>query len=150
MTQDTDINPEDKVFFFLAPEVEDFLIENDIGVRQILQKSGLATVAQLGENPASNSAGEKEPATILLASAAVIAAATPILRELIRNISGREAVVREQHLVPVEDSKGKLVRDAEGAPILHWVDVSKGQAPDQSPQAIKIKGFGIEISFGGK
>jgi len=150
MTQDDVSSSQDGVFFFLAPEVNRFLVENNIGMRELLQRAGLPSAVQLGENPAGNSAGEKEPATILLASAALIAAATPILRELIRNISGREAVVRERHLLPVEDSKGKLVHDATGAPILHWVDVSKGPAPDQAPQSSKIKGFGIEISFGGK
>jgi hypothetical protein len=144
------VSSQDEVFFFLSPELENYLSENDIGARELFQKAGFETAVRLGEDPAARSTGKKEPATILLASAAVIAAATPIVRELIRNISGREAVVRERRLLPVEDSKGNEVRNTAGEPILHWVDVSKGHAPDQAPQSIKIKGFGIEISFGGK
>jgi hypothetical protein len=74
-----------------------------------------------GEDPAALSVGKKEPATILVASAAVIAAATPILRELIRSISGRDVVVRERRLLPVEDSKGKMVKER-----LSWRTISKG------------------------
>jgi len=43
--------------------------------------------------------------------------------------------------VPVEDSKGVVVRDAAGVPLLHWVDAVQADR-------FKIKGFGIEISFG--
>jgi hypothetical protein len=142
--------PQDQVFLFLSPEVDRFLTENGVTTRELLGKANLKVGIQLGDNPASSSAGEKEPATILLASAALVAAATPILRELIRGLSGREAVVRERHLLPVEDSKGNVMHDVAGAPILHWVDIVKGAAPDQASQAIHIKGFGIEISFGGK
>jgi hypothetical protein len=141
---------QNETFLFLTPEVERFLSENEFDTKQLLQKSGYKVEVRLGQNPAFDSAGKKEPVTILLASAAVIAALTPAVRELIRNLSGRDVVVRERRLVPVESSKGDVVRDASGAPVLHWVDVVKGLAPDPAPQPIKIRGFGIEISFGGK
>jgi hypothetical protein len=144
------MNSQDEVFLFLSPDVNRFLSQNDIGARELVQKAGLQIGVRLGENPAINNAGEKEPATVLLASAAVIAALTPILRDLMRNLSGREAVVRERRLLPVEDSKGDVIRDASGAVVLHWVDVVKGQASEHPSQPIKIKGLGIEISFGGK
>jgi hypothetical protein len=139
---------ENEVFFFLAPDVERYLTQNGLGPRELFQKTGLEIVMRLGEDPAARGTGRKEPVTILLASAAVIAAATPILRELIRNVSGREIVVHERRLLPVEDSKGNAIRDGAGEPILQWVDVAK--FPDQAAQSIKIKGFGMEISFGGK
>jgi ssDNA-binding replication factor A large subunit len=82
-----------------------------------------------------------------LASAAVVAAATPILRELIRTLSGRETAIRERRLVPVEDSAGEVLRDETGEPTLYWKNVAANSA--ESSQNIKIKGFGIEISFGG-
>lgn len=144
------MDSQDQVFLFLSPDVDRFLAENSVTTRELFAKANIEAEIQFGNNPASTGVGAKEPATILLASAALIAAATPILRELIRNLSGRDAVVRERHLLPVEDSEGNVIYNAAGAPILQWVDIAKGGAPDQAPQAIHIKGFGIEISFGGK
>lgn len=136
-----------EVFVFLSPEVERFLTDNEIGLKDLFVKAGIKTNVKLGQDPVSNGEGRKEPATIILASAAVIAAATPILKELIKNLSGRETAVRERRLLPVEDSKGKTVLDASGEPILHWTNVAKAQ--DEADK-ITIKGFGVEISFGGR
>jgi hypothetical protein len=138
---------QEETFLFLAPEVERFFSKNEIDINQLLKKSGQKIEIRLGHNP--EKPGAKEPVTILFASAAVIAALTPILRDLIRNLSGQNVVVRERRLLPVEDSKGNAVRDASGAPILKWVDVVKGEVPDRAAQPVKIKGLGVEISFGG-
>jgi hypothetical protein len=145
-----ELQEQDGIFFFLSPEVRRFLSDNDIETQQFLNQSGHQIPIRLAQNPAPDTAGEKEPAIILLASAAVIAAATPILREFIRTISGRDPVIRERRLVPIEDSAGNVVRDPNGEPLVHWVDEVKGVHTEQPTQAVKIKGLGIEISFGGK
>ena len=139
---------QNETFLFLAPDLERFLLKNDLDAAAIVRKCNQQVDVSFGTNPASDVDGQKEPVTIILASAAVIAALTPILRELIRNLSGRDVVIRERRLVPVEDSKGAVVHDASGTPILHWVDVAKGQVTDATSQPVTIKGFGIDISFG--
>ncbi|WP_175162340.1 hypothetical protein [Achromobacter aegrifaciens] len=140
----------EEVYFFLSPEVHRYLADNDISTSWLLKQTGKEIAIRLGENPAPDIRGEKEPATILLASAAVIAAATPILREVLRTFAGRDPVIRERRLVPVADSSGELVRDANGQPVLQWVDEIKGLIPESPIQSGGIKGFGIEISFGDK
>jgi hypothetical protein len=144
------MSSQDETYLFVTPEFTRFLADNDIGLSDLLRQAGLDAEVRLGKDPATDDAGHKEPATIILASAALIAAATPLLREVIRNLTGRESVVRERRLIPAEDSKGNIVYNAKGVPIVHWVDVVKGQAPDNGIQTVKITGFGIEISLRGK
>jgi hypothetical protein len=141
---------EDNVVLFLSPEVNRFFSENGFDAQELIQKTNQPVTVHLGENPAFGTSGKKEPVTILLASAAVIAATTPLLRDLIHELSGREAVVRERRLVPVEDSAGNVIRESNGEARLHWVDGVKGAKPEQKSQPVKVKGYGIEISFGGK
>jgi hypothetical protein len=137
----------DEVFVFLSPDVERFLIDNEIDIRELISRTGQRVDVRRGTDPASTSAGSKEPVTILLASAAIIAVATPLLRDLLHTLSGRDAVIRERRLLPVEDSSGNVVRNAKGEATLHWVDAVKSVPNVQKPQAVNVKGWGIEISF---
>lgn len=129
-------------FLFLSSEVQQLLDQHETSIEELLRRADSHIKVDIGEDPAKASEGQKEPATILLASAAVIASLTPILREVIRGLSGRDPVISERRLVPTLDAKGEVVRDSKGEPVLYWTDVSS--------QAIKIKGFGVEISFGSK
>jgi hypothetical protein len=137
------------VYVFLSREVENYFVENEISVREIIYQSGLNFNLGISQNPASDAIGEKEPATIILASAAVIAAATPLLVNILEKIIGREVVIRERRLVPVEDSNRNIVHDKNGDAILHWVDIAKEKIEETEQYKVSIKGFGIEISIGG-
>ena len=137
------------VYVFLSREVENYFVENEISVREIIYQSGLNFNLGISQNPASDAIGEKEPATIILASAAVIAAATPLLVNILEKIIGREVVIRERRLVPVEDSNRNIVHDKNGDAILHWVDIAKEKIEETEQYNVSIKGFGIEISIGG-
>jgi hypothetical protein len=141
---------EEQVFLFLAPDVRKFFTDNDISFTDVLRRAGVTSPLRHGQDPTETGRGTKEPATILLASAAVIVAATPILRQLIHNLTGRNVVVSERRLVPVEDTKGNVVCDSQGTPVLHWVELPKGLLSEAPSQITKIKGFGIEISLGEK
>jgi hypothetical protein len=133
-----------RVFLSLSPEVATFLTENDISVADLLKKVKVPAVVTHGEDPATVGSGHKEPATIILASAAAIAVATPFLRELIRNISGRTPVIRERRLVQAKDAEGKPVVDKDGQPVMEWQETERANVVGDK---IGVKGFGIEISF---
>ncbi len=143
------VNKNQHVYVFLSREVENYFVENEISVREIIYQSGLNFNLGISQNPASDAIGEKEPATIILASAAVIAAATPLLVNILEKIIGREVVIRERRLVPVEDSNRNIVHDKNGDAILHWVDIAKEKIEETEQYKVSIKGFGIEISIGG-
>ncbi|MFG5380783.1 hypothetical protein [Yoonia sp. R2-816] len=134
-------------YVLLGADLSKFLVENDFSVSDLVKKADSAVEIEVAPNPETQTSPRKEPATIILASAAVVAALTPLLIEVIRNVSRREAVIREKRLVPVEDSNGNHMNDGEGNPILHWVDVVVQDDPGARKQSISVKGFGIEIEF---
>jgi hypothetical protein len=137
-----------EVFLQMTPEVEQLLIENDVSVPDLLRKAGVDVAIAHRTDPASLGNGKKEPAIVLMATAAVVVAASPLIRQIVHNLSGRNVVITERRLIPVEDSSGNIVRDIVGNPILHWVDVVKGVAPQEPNRKSTIAGLGIKISMG--
>ncbi|UVK35799.1 hypothetical protein LHFGNBLO_006013 (plasmid) [Mesorhizobium sp. AR10] len=135
---------QDRVYLSLSPQVAAFLTDNDIDIAELLAKAKVDARITLGEDPATVGLGHKEPATIILASAAAIAIATPLLRELIRNISGKTPVIRERQLVQVKDAEDKSAFDANGNPIMEWRETERSNV---GADKVVVKGFGIEISF---
>jgi hypothetical protein len=112
-----------EVLLYASPEVEELLADNGINLVEVLRREGLEVGrGSVTEGIPSAQSGLKEPVTILLASAAVIASLTPIISKTISAITHKPVIVTEQMLVPVEDSTGKVVRDSSGNPQLHWVD----------------------------
>lgn len=144
------MNSPEETFFFIEPELRQVLTRRGVGLTKLLRQSGIDAEVKFRDDPAPESDGEKEPATIILASAALLAAATPLLRDFLRNVTGRDVELRERHLLPVEDSNGRPILDSKGKPKLYWVDAIKGSSPAPAPYQIKIKGWGVEISFGGQ
>lgn len=144
------MNEQERVFLFLSPDINRFLTDNDIRPADLISRTGQPIVVDVAGDPATAAAGQKDPTTVLIASAAVLAAATPLLLALIRNLTGRDPVVRERRLVPVLDATGGIVRDSKNEPILHWVDEVKQVIKDDPAVPISVRAFGIEISFGAK
>src|SRR5580693_4011186 len=110
-----------EVFVYLPDEVARFLAENGENLADLLRREGLAVNARLEVDPAEPS-GSRDLTLVLLATAAVITALTPTLTRIISAISNRPVLAKELRLRPVEDIKGRVLRDANGNPILHWID----------------------------
>jgi hypothetical protein len=134
----------------LSPEIEAFLAANNLDLGELVRSRGVDVRKRLGSDPANPSGGEKELLTVLVGSAVLIATITPILVEVIQQLSGRSAVVVERHLRAVEDSSGNVVRDKDSQPILHWVEVPRLIEPSRRPPDIQIKALGMQISFGSR
>lgn len=137
---------------FLSRDMQEFLADNQLSLDEMLRRQGADVQIKLGQDPAASSdAGHKEPATIIIASAAVIAALTPLLIKAFETLAYKPVVVTEQVIVPVEDSKGNVVLDANGNPVLHWVDRTRVIETDTRPRdetSVDIKGpLGISIGY---
>ncbi len=141
-----EIPTDQKIFLLPSPELEDLLLDKGLDLRELVSKSVSGVKMALADDPASTERGKKEPLTVLLGTAALIAALTPTLKELIRAATGRNPLITERRLVPVVDGKGKPIVDKNGEPILQWVDLTRAADPAQT---ITIKGYGITIQFGG-
>lgn len=136
------------IYLSVDPDLQRVLANHDVSVRDLLQRAGDEYVITFGDDPANVENRSKEPATIILASAAAVALLTPLLKEVVRGITRSDPIIRERRLLPVEDSSGNVILNTEGQPILHWVAVAKGELGQASPDKLKIKGFGLEISLG--
>lgn len=140
-----------EVSFFVDPEIERLLIENGTDVPSLLRREGF-DVRQSSGSLAAESTGEREPVTVLLATAAVIVAMTPILREIIRTLSRRDVMVTERVPVALLDGRGEPIRDGDGRPMVEWVERKRRLRSDVGPLSTSdetsIKGpLGIEISY---
>jgi hypothetical protein len=100
-----------------------------------------------GKNPAygAETSNEKEVVTIIIASAALIAALTPTLKELIRAATDRPIVATDLHQVPMLDGKGNPILRPDGAPAVAWTQTTRDLNPSTS---MTVKGFGLELSIG--
>jgi hypothetical protein len=140
-----------EVFVFLSPEIQELLADNQTDLVDLLRQEGVDVRSGFVQDPSSSSdAGHKEPVTVILASAALVLALTPLLTKLIEALSHEAVIVTEQVLVPVEDSQGQIVRDKEGQPVLHWVErnrVVESAARPSEETAVDIKGYGISVGY---
>jgi hypothetical protein len=143
-----------QVFCFLSPEIDALLADNDTSIVELLRHEGL-NVSQVSAErwPPTTSLGYKEPVSLIIASAAVAVALTPILTRVIETLSRRPVIVEEQVLIPAEDSKGNVVHDELGKRIIHWVNrkkvlVSEDNHSKQDSSLVKIKGpIGLSITY---
>lgn len=132
-----------------STEIEEALADNGVTIADLLAQQGVPLETEVGSDPASGDDGNKEAVTIILATAGLVMAATPLLKRGIRPLVHKSVVATERVLVPVEDSQGNVVRDAEGQPVLRWIDRSRliESAASDPNQKIEISGFGIELKL---
>ncbi len=148
------MQPEDQeqIYVFLSPEIEALLADNGTNVAELLQSEGLPVQQAFATNPATDTAGgSKEPVTIILATAAVVVALTPVLIRLIERLTSKPIILKEKVLSPVEDSHGQVVHDANGEPVLAWQvksTIIKAEKTPKEQTRTKIKGpLAIEIEY---
>lgn len=111
-----------QVALFMSPEIEEVLADNGASMVELLQAEGLDLQRSATYPKGVADSGAKEPVTIILASAAVIAALGPVVTKIISALSRKQVVVTNRVLVPVETTDGKVVCDKEGNPVFQWVD----------------------------
>ena len=131
------------IYVLTSPEVQAFLADNGTSLGELLRAEGVPVEERTGPNPVHSEDGaKKEPVTILLASAAVIATITPLIKSILQRYS--KPNVENQVLLPVMDRSGAVVRDKDGQALTHW-----GQQPLPESK-VEVQGpMGIKISFQG-
>lgn len=142
---------ETEVHVFLSPEVEELLVDNDADLVDLLRREGVEAKRAAPALAAAPEEGKKEPVTVILAASALAVSLTPIVKKLISNLSRRPVLVEERVPLAVEDSQGNVVRNAEGVPVVRWVNrkrfVEATAVPDES-SSLAIEGpIGLRISY---
>jgi hypothetical protein len=104
-----------EIFLFPSREVREVLADNETDVAELLERNGVRVVQRVVPDPRPvRGASYREPVTVLLASAALVAALTPILARAIESLSRKRVVVYEEATEPVVDANGNPIRDANG------------------------------------
>lgn len=86
----------EQVPILLSSGVRALLAENEVDLPQLLRNEGLDIKAGIAAD-GNGALGEKDVALILIASAAVIAAATPIITRLIETLGNQPIIVRKKN-----------------------------------------------------
>ena len=141
-----------QAFVFASPEIEELLADNEINLAELLKQEGIQVDKGFAKDPTITAiSGQKDPTGILIGTAAIIFALTPILSKTITAISRKNVVVHELVCVPVEDSKGNVVQDASGAPVLQWVTrarlLESSKSTDSNAQILLKGPVGFELSY---
>ena len=148
------MSSEEEVFVLLAPEVEQLLSDHDIDLVQLLCREGISVGSRFASNPADSGSGSREPLTLLLGSAAVLAVLTPTISRILDALTYDPVIVRDVYLAPVEDASGAVVRDPEGNPVLTWrtQTTALGDGPRRAdPISVSVRtpiGISIDIQTG--
>ena len=134
-------------FLMIGRDLEIVLQANGLTLQQVLtsaEATGLKPVSDPGEL-----GGTREVAMIMMASAALIAAATPLIVNAFKAMTQRPVVVKELELVPLLDGNGDAVKGANGEPIVTWREKHVLLEPkQQASSTAEVKGYGFEIKLG--
>jgi hypothetical protein len=138
------------IFIFASPDIQEILTDNQISIADILRQKGFDVSEGFAKDPAQGAgSGYKDAATVILASAALVAAFTPIISQVISTLAHRAVLVREMTLLPVVDDKGNVVRDASGEPKLYWAPHTRlvESTEPRGASSVSVQGLGIKISL---
>jgi hypothetical protein len=142
-----------QIFIFASPEIQELLADNETNLVELLNQEGIAVSRGYAQDPTQNrNVGNKEPVSILLATAALILALTPTISKVITALSHKTVEVEEMVLLPVEDSQGNVVHDAAGNPILQWIkrkqlkEIAK-VLPEETSISLKAPTVGFELTY---
>jgi len=141
---------QEPIFVFASPEIQEILTDNQISIVDILRQKGFDVSEGFAQDPAQEAgSGYKDPATVILASAGLVAALTPIISQVIATLAHRAVLVREMALLPVVDDQGNVVRDASGEPTLYWAPHTRliESTEPQGASSVSVQGLGIKISL---
>lgn len=130
-------------YVFFSPALAKLLDENNVDLGEIVRATGVTVPIDFKEDPAraTCNARDRDLVSVLIASSAVILAATPVITRAIEAVTRRPVIAKELVLVPVEDSQRTLVTNSGGTPILHWVERSRvlsDNRPDKNTLAMKL------------
>jgi hypothetical protein len=145
----------ERLFVFADPAIKAELVGSDTSVADLLKRDGQPVSAGTAADPATDpGVREKEPVSLLIGTAAVILALTPVVSRVVSTFVRRPVVVTEMVCVPLEDSKGKIVRDNAGNPIMTWVErkrLIESSRKEQTADALQLQGpLGLKISYQSK
>lgn len=140
-------SPDQSAFLVVDRDIEAILQANGLTMPQVLASAGVVGLEPVRDPGALQ--GTREVVMIMMASAAIIAAATPLIVNTFKTMTQRPVVVKELELTALLDGNGQAVKGANGEPVLSWREKSVLLEPkQQNAPAAEVKAYGFEIKLG--
>lgn len=134
---------ESQIYVLTTAEIRELLADNETSLGELLREEGVEVKEQIGENPLREQGSRtKDPVSILVATAGVIASLTPIVSRVLERFSRKPIVVKVQRLLPVLDGAGAPVKDNDGNAITYWAEVSEILKEEKA----KIPGSSFDVT----
>jgi hypothetical protein len=133
----------ERVFLLPSAELLGVLAENGYDFWELVEKFAPDFSTEEANDPTA--IGERSPTRVILASAVLVAALTPAVKEAVHAATGRPAIVQEVHLEPMTTPDGRVVFGKGGEPVYRWSTTPKDLNP--SPP-VHFEGLGIKIDIG--
>ena len=138
---------DEATYLMIGRDLEAVLQANGLTIHQVLTSVD-ATDLDTVSDPGALS-GTRDAVLIMMASAALIAAATPLIVNAFKAMTQRPVVVKELELVPMLDGNGQPVKGTSGEPVLGWRERYVLLEPKQQPSpTASVIGYGLEIKLG--
>lgn len=141
------MSDQDTIIPFFSKDIQEFLINNGMDLKSLIELSGHHAVVSQGSDPGSP--GTKDVVTIILASAAFAATLMPAICKVIEAVSRRPVIVKE--LVPIVIKNGDQEEaNGDGEERMIWVEKARILERRISTEKTTLKtgflGFKIEFS----
>jgi hypothetical protein len=145
----TDERDHDDTYLLLGSDFMSLLSSNGLTLGQVLKTAGIDDLREVPD-PA-HTEGQREVFMVLIGSAAIVAAVTPLITNVVKTLVNRPVVTRSRTLAPATDKSGKVLVGKDGQPLMQWSDtVAVDRAPPTKEFTSKIKTTkdGVEINVG--
>ncbi|HZM74184.1 MAG TPA: hypothetical protein VFC19_00570 [Candidatus Limnocylindrales bacterium] len=137
-------------YVLLSRDVSELLADNHSDLATLMTQQDPPVACRPCSDPAFSAQGSKDLSAVLVSAAVLAAGLTPLLLRLIGRLTSRPVLVTELVLVPVEDSSGVVVQDADSQPVLYWAERVRFVEPssDAGPFSVSVQALGVRIDLG--
>jgi hypothetical protein len=146
---------ETKIYLELSNEIQELLADNDLSIKDILQREEIDAIVTQGIPPfqAEDGARTKDVITIVLAGSFAVAAISFAISQVLNTLHHKPYFVEYYENVELRDAKGSVLKDREGNPLFKTVKRHEILEPSKENQKKEFEAKfslvnGIVIKFG--
>lgn len=137
------------LYVIFSEKLMQVLQANSLSPADVLRRAGVSDLNSVPDP--THKEGQRDAFTLLLGSAAVVAAATPLIVRVLDLVVNRPVVIKNRELKPALDGNGDAVRDGKGQIVMTWSEAStvdRGPASPKQTTKIVASAKAIEIGIG--
>lgn len=138
-----------KIYISLSPEIVEILVDNEVDVYQTLKTNIPEIINVSGEKGIVGEENHtRDISLIILASSASFFIISQGIVSIINALGNNKKIaVVEKTLIPVENSRGEIVNNSDGKPLLQWQEKTRlVESKLKNYNESKIKALSFELT----